>query len=148
MSFPISNWARVVWLVCYDWLRWRASFKDLVLQVSTHPLLCERARVPNLSPNHTGLTAIMAPDVNITSPSANESRQKLNLSSGLQTRGWFTHTDCLTLYTHISMWFHPHLCFMNVHSWWLADENVSLWSLKSYKCSKMTGRGAAKKQWI
>lgn len=39
--------------------------------------------MPNLSPNHAGLTSITAPDVNVTSLSNNEIEEELDLSSGL-----------------------------------------------------------------
>lgn len=51
--------------------------------VCPRPRPCEQACVPNLSPNHAGLTSIMAPDVNVTSLSNNEIEEELDLSSGL-----------------------------------------------------------------
>lgn len=152
MSFPIQ--ARVVWLVCYDWLRWRTSFKDLALQECVHTpsavwtCTCARPTTQSHWPDcHYGSRCEHYLSVSQWKSAETELVVWFADPWMLHTHT-YTHTDCLTLYTHISMWFHPHLCSMNVHSWWLADENVSVWSLKSCKCSKTTGRGAAKKQWI
>lgn len=117
--------------------------------VCPHPLLCERAHVPNLSPDQPGLTLITAPDVNVTSLSSNEIEEKLNLRSGLR---WGISTpshprvDRLTVHTHQHVVSNASLvleCAQLV----IAVEPVSFWSLKSFKCLKMTGN-AVFIQWI
>lgn len=90
LALQFSHMEPELWWVLSDVARtehlyfsWPSTGGHTPTGVRPHPLLRERARMPNLSPNHTGLTPITAPDVNMTSLSSNE-LETLKVSSGLR----------------------------------------------------------------